>query len=254
MSSTSCSELEVDSVGPEAAPAHGLLLEICHGCVTLLLALSPPLPSLLAGSALLDPDRWESLLTATFSSPALEQDGDCPTYGTLLALANVCVRSLARDARSPSPGRSAASPVRGRPTSAPPPDTPERRRLVLVLERCLTLLLQQALLSLGQGQAANTRETQLLRRELGAELGSITDTWRRHLHRGGRSPGPVRGAKSPGPAKSPAPLGSRAKSPGSSAVPTPQLPPSPQPQGRTSRAEMDSFMKFISSLVHNVFK
>lgn len=251
MSSTSCAELEMDSVVPEAAPAHSLLLEICLGCVTFLSSLSPPLPALLSGSALQDPDRWEPLLGTTFSGPTLEQDGDIPSYGTLIALANVCVRSVARDsARSPSPARSAASPVRGRPSSAPPPDTPERRKLSLLLERCLILLLQQSLLSLALSQS-NTRETQLLRRELGAELGSITDTWRRYLHRsGGRSPGPVRGAKSPGPAKSPAPLTStpsrRAKSP--------QPPPSPQPQGRTSRADTDNFMKFISSLVHNMFK
>ena len=48
-------------------------------------------------------------------------------------------------ARSPSPGRatSAASPGLARPTSTSPPDTMERRRLALVLERALTLLLEQ---------------------------------------------------------------------------------------------------------------
>ena len=60
---------------------------------------TPNLPSLA---------RWEPLLLPSFSGPTLEQDGDTPSYGLLLALANVSVRTLARDGasqRSPSPGR-----------------------------------------------------------------------------------------------------------------------------------------------------
>eukprot|EP00090_Calanus_glacialis_P005097 TRINITY_DN13917_c0_g1_i1.p1 TRINITY_DN13917_c0_g1~~TRINITY_DN13917_c0_g1_i1.p1 ORF type:complete len:1697 (-),score=641.63 TRINITY_DN13917_c0_g1_i1:67-5157(-) len=252
LSSTSCSEVDVESVGPEAAPAHSFLLEIVCGCLSLLTSLSPPLPSLLSGEAMLDPDRWEPLLTTTFSGPTLEQDGDIPSYGLLLSLANVCVRTVSRDTRSPSPGRSAASPIRGRPASAPPPDTPERRRLLLVMEMSLSLLLSQSLLSLAD-PSLNQREKQLLRRELGAELGSITDTWRRHNTRGGRSPGPVRGAKSPGPlmARSPAPLTS---TPAPGRAPKSPGPPPSSPQPPRSTRDGDNFMKFISTLVHNVFK
>jgi len=252
MSSTSCSEVDVESVGPEAAPAHSFLLEIVCGCLSLLTSLSPPLPSLLSGEAMLDPDRWEPLLATTFSGPTLEQDGDIPSYGLLLSLANVCVRSVSRDTRSPSPGRSAASPIRGRPASAPPPDTPERRRLMLVMEMSLSLLLSQSLLSLAD-PTLNQREKQLLRRELGAELSSITDTWRRHNTRGGRSPGPVRGAKSPGPllARSPAPLTS---TPAPGKAPKSPGPPPSSPQPPRSVRDGDYFMKFISTLVHNVFK
>ena len=252
MSSTSCSEVDVESVGPEAAPAHSFLLEIVCGCLSLLTSLSPPLPSLLSGEAMLDPDRWEPLLATTFSGPTLEQDGDIPSYGLLLSLANVCVRTVSRDTRSPSPGRSAASPIRGRPASAPPPDTPERRRLMLVMEMSLSLLLSQSLLSLAD-PALNQREKQLLRRELGAELSSITDTWRRHNTRGGRSPGPVRGAKSPGPlmTRSPAPLTS---TPAPGRAPKSPGPPPSSPQPPRTTRDGDNFMKFISTLVHNVFK
>jgi hypothetical protein len=252
LSSTSCTELDVESVGPEAAPAHSFLLEIVCGCLALLTALSPPLPSLLSGEAMLDPDRWEPLLATTFSGPTLEQDGDIPSYGLLLSLGNVCVRTVSRDTRSPSPGRSAASPIRGRPASAPPPDTPERRRLLLVMEMSLSLLLSQSLLSLAD-PSLNQREKQLLRRELGAELGSITDTWRRHNTRGGRSPGPVRGAKSPGPllARSPAPLTS---TPAPGRAPKSPGPPPSSPQPPRTTRDGDTFMKFISTLVHNVFK
>jgi len=241
--STSCTELEAESLGPEAAPSYLLLLDICHGCLALLSSLSPPLPDLLAGSALHDPDKWEPLLLQSFSPPTLEQDGDTPSYGLLLALANVAVRGAAREAggaRSPSPSSRNCTASPGRPASAPPPDSIERRRLGLVLERVTTLLLEQALLSLAVGND-QTREQQLLRRELGAELSAITDTWRRHLVRG----------RSPGRGRSPAPPpSSRAKSPAGLSAPV-----SPSPAAsRCGRPDQDAFMKFVSNLVHNMFK
>ena len=98
----------------------------------------------------------------SFSGPTLEQDGESPSYGLLLALANVAVRGAARDgsARSPSPGRAAPSPVRGgRPASAPPvADSQARRQLGLLLERTLTLLLEQVSLGLlGGGVVTSLR-------------------------------------------------------------------------------------------------
>ena len=90
--------------------------------------------------------RWEPLLLQSFSPPTLEQDGDTPSYGLLLALANVAVRGAAREAggaRSPSPSNRNCTASPGRPASAPPPDSIERRRLGLVLERVTTLLLEQ---------------------------------------------------------------------------------------------------------------
>merc|ERR1719315_293220 len=137
---------------------------------------------------------------------------------------------MSRDARSPSPGKAASSPVRGR-SAQVTLDTPERRKLTMVMEMSLTILLSQSLLCLADPQL-QLREKQLLRRELGAELGSITDSWRRYLLRGARSPGPVRGSRSPGP-------------PVSGGT-------SPQPT-RASKSD-EQFMKLISTLVHNVFK
>ena len=94
--------------------------------------------------------RWEPLLLQSFSPPTLEQDGDTPSYGLLLALANVAVRGAAREAggaRSPSPSSRNCTASPGRPASAPPPDSIERRRLGLVLERVTTLLLEQVTIS-----------------------------------------------------------------------------------------------------------
>ena len=85
------------------------------------------------------------MLLQSFSPPTLEQDGDTPSYGLLLSLANVAVRGAAREAgaRSPSPSSRSCAASPGRPASAPPPDSLERRRLGLVLERVTTLLLEQ---------------------------------------------------------------------------------------------------------------
>ena len=234
--SSSCSEADLDTIlCPEAVAAQGQLLEISSGCLALLAALSPSLQSLLAGEALLDPDRWQPLLCPSFSPPSLDQDCDTPSYGLLLSLANVCVRAGgSRDStRSPSPSRSAPSPLAD--------------KMSLVLELCLTVLMSQSVLSLAT-PTDNQRDKQLLRRELGAELGSIVDTWRRHLgHRGGRSPGPVRSAKSPAPLTS-------TPAPSRQAPPKSPGPPPSSPQSRCSNRDTDNFMKFASALVSNVFK
>ena len=235
--SSSCSEVDTLDLSPETVATQSTLLEISAGCLALLSSLSPPLQSLMAGDALLDPDRWQPLLSPSFSPPSLDTDTlDTPSYGLLLSLANVCVRSgSTRDlTRSPSPSRSAA----------PGPLTD---KMTLVLELCLTVLVSQAVLTLASPHN-NDRDKQLLRRELGSELSSITDTWRRVTSRGGRSPAPARSAKSPAPlvTSTPAPHKAPPRSP---------LPPPSSPQSRCSnRAESDNFMRFVSALVTNVFK
>ena len=206
--SSSCSEaVDIDLVSPDTLSVHSSLLETISACLALLCSLSPPLDSLLAGEALLDPDRWQIILSSSFSPPSLEQTD--LSYGVILSLANTTVRTVCRDSRSPSP--SLASPISD--------------KMILVLEMSLSLLVSQSLLVLGSPHI-NSRDTQLLRRELGAELGSITDTWRRQ-NRGGRSPAPVRAARSPAP---------------------------PSPQLNRSKTESDNFIKFISAIVTNVFK
>ena len=56
--SSSCGEVDVDSVlCPEAVSVQAQLLEVVTGSLALLASLSPSLQSLLAGEALLDPDR-----------------------------------------------------------------------------------------------------------------------------------------------------------------------------------------------------
>merc|ERR1712058_190382 len=204
----------------------GSLLEICSGSLALLSSLSPPLQSLLAGDALLDPDRWKPLLVPSFSPPSLDQESESPSYGLLLSLANVCVRGgVTRDiARSPSPSRSSSA-------------SPHSDKMSLVLELSLSVLVSQSVLSLASPHMGS-RDKQLLRRELGTELSSILDTCRRHTSRGGRSPAPARSSstKSPGPSRSPAPLTS------TPAIHRGNCPPSPQSRSKPEK------MTIISSL------
>ena len=108
----------MEQIPPEAASAHAHLTDISLSCLSLLISLSPDLSGLLTGDAMLDPDRWETLLSLSFSSPTLEEEQvGTISYGTLIALANTCVRSLTRD-RSPSPSRSSTT------RSKPSIDTP----------------------------------------------------------------------------------------------------------------------------------
>ena len=63
----------------------------------------------------------------------------------------------------------------------------DRRQLLLVLEQSLYVLLSQALLILSNEGGFSLREKQLLRRELGAELGSLTESMRRYVQKGNRA-------------------------------------------------------------------
>ena len=45
---------------------------------------------------MLDPGQWEPLLSLSFANPNLEEVQEESSYGTLLALANTCVRGLTR--------------------------------------------------------------------------------------------------------------------------------------------------------------
>ncbi len=145
----------------EVATVQNGLLDAVISSLTMLRHLSPDLAALIAGDVH-DHGQYEQLLAIAFASPSLEQD-DGLTYGTLISVANVATRALTRGSldrdRSPSPAAAAAarasasSPAAG--TSAASASfsynsasAMDRRRLALVLEQSLTVLLSQALLCL----------------------------------------------------------------------------------------------------------
>ena len=80
----------------------------------------------------------------------LRQDG--VTYGTLISMANVAARALTRGDRSPSPAPSRATVASSAGSDCGAAITTaasmDRRRLAMVLEQSITLILEQASLSL----------------------------------------------------------------------------------------------------------
>merc|ERR1719305_1253387 len=107
--------------------------------------LSPNVDDLVAGNVY-DYGQYEQLLRVGFASPAFEQD-DGITYGTLISMANVAVRALTRGDRSPSPAPSRATAASSAGSDCGAASTTaasmDRRRLTMVLEQSITLILEQ---------------------------------------------------------------------------------------------------------------
>lgn len=161
------------------------------------------------------------------------QDG--LTYGTLISLSNLCIRAVTRGDRSPSPAPKSLA-VGNSPKPSPQQQQPsmDKKRLVLALEQCLYVMLSQSLLFFADPRHGQ-REKQFLRRELGSEFGSFTESLRRYGHRG---------------AKSPAVMESSASSDSSSTSPVPRS--SVSVSG--GKAFDEAFLKFVGGIVQNVFK
>ena len=150
------------------------------------------------------------------------------SYGVIISISNFCVRAMTHGDRSPSPAR--ISGPGHHQTERGSGNQLDRKRLLMVLEQSLTLVLSQALLCLNN-ESLSPRDKQLLRRELGAELGSVNETMRRHFSRSL--------------SKSPQPGLSSVTSPsGSASAPTSRL------MGKSD----EQFMKVIMSIVQKVFK
>lgn len=223
--------------GPDVS-IQNKLLDITSSCLTVLSHLSPKLTSLLTNDVV-DFDAYQILLQMGFSTPSFDQDDDVGlTYGTIISVSNLCIRNLTKTGsadRSPSPAK---SPVQ--PAATATPTTPgggndndsaaltmDRRRLVLVLEQSLYVLLAQSLLILNQPESdkISGREKQLLRRELGAELGSVVESMRRYIQRGNR--GSTGGSE--------------------------RLQANPRSQSVLTKSD-EQFMKLVSTVVQKAFK
>ncbi|TRY70692.1 hypothetical protein TCAL_16356 [Tigriopus californicus] len=197
---------------------QNLLLECICGGLTMLRALCPDLVALLSDNVE-DYGEWEQLLGIGFSSPTFEQN-DGLTFGTLISISNLCIRNITRVDRSPSPSR-------GSPSSTGESQL-DRKRVIIILEQSMSVMVSQALLFLSDPRHSS-RDQQLVRRELGAELGSFTESIRRYVHRGAKSP--QSGDKSPG---------GKTSGGGDGHL-------------RLSKSDED-FMKFIATIVNTVFK
>ena len=188
----------------------------------MLIALSPGLVSLMTDD-IVDHQAYEQLLHIGFSTPAFEQDeSQGLSYGTIISISNCSIRAMTHSDRSPSPARSAATGATGSNSDRSGSNSTlqmDRKRLLMVLEQGLTLMLSQAMFCL-QDANLSPRDKQLLRRELGAELGSVNETMRRYVQRGTKSPQTVLNVH----------------------------------EGSKLAKSDEQFMKFVSTIVQKIFK
>ena len=193
-------EVETHNNSPQLTSVQNQLLDVISAGLATMRSLGPDLLELLSGDVA-DCAEFEPLLAIGFSSPTFEQEEVGLTYGTLVSVASVCIRAITRGDRSPSP-----SPTKTGSASAPPLRSAgstagmDRKRLILVLEQSLHVMLAQALLCLADARYSS-RDQQLLKRELGAEMSSFSEGMRRYISRGSaKSPStlaPASGSASP---------------------------------------------------------
>jgi nuclear pore complex protein Nup188 len=129
----------------------------------------------------IDVAKWERHLSPSFSTPSLDHLEASPSlsFGTLNAVASHTLRILSKPDQQPN----------------------QRNHLTMVLEQSLSLLLSQALLYILDPRLC-AQEKQLLKRELGAELGSFVESIRRQAQRGPFLPSPAVASTTPRPVSS----------------------------------------------------
>lgn len=157
---------ESSQLPPGTVELQTQILNLVSLGLALLNCYSPPLAALLTEDGI-DVAKWERHLNPTFGTPSLDHLDAPPSlsFGTLNTVASHCLRILSKP---------------GQPSE-------QHGNLTLVLEQSLSLLLSQALLYLLDPRLC-PQEKQMLKRELGAELGSFVESIRRQAQRGLRSP------------------------------------------------------------------
>ncbi|KAI0231260.1 Nucleoporin NUP188-like protein [Lamellibrachia satsuma] len=165
---------DVDWPSNELVQTQTRLLQLLSHCLASLRHFTPDLCEILLDN-MFDVSQYEPLLQISFNSPSVEQDSSL-SFGTLITCVNTCMRIIMKmDAKNSSPLKSLK------------PDSSTRRELVVfVLENALNVIMSQAVHNLRNPQLS-TRDKQLVKRELSAELNSFLMVVQRHLRRGGAS-------------------------------------------------------------------
>ncbi|KFM64791.1 Nucleoporin NUP188-like protein, partial [Stegodyphus mimosarum] len=174
---------------PEVSDVQQKLFELLAVNLTVLKKYTPEMYESMSGHAV-DYSEWQLLLHVNFSIPSVDQDGPLG-FGTILSCINMCLKSLVKNEKAPSPRKCTESPAQM-----------TRHLLSYILEISLTLLLSQSSIALSHPDLP-ARDKQLIRRELAAELNSINITINRYLRRGPLSPAGIPVSASVAAAKSP---------------------------------------------------
>ncbi|XP_033122077.1 nucleoporin NUP188 homolog [Anneissia japonica] len=148
-------------------------------------------------SPIIDVSEFPLLFALAFTSPTVDHDSP-PSFGSLVACINTCVRFLSKleGVRSTSPIRSPSKSPQAR--LVPLKDSPIQRSVVMfVLESALFLIMSQCLRYLKEPSSVGQRDKQLLKRELGSELETFLHTLQRLFRRGGSVTSPSAASSSP---------------------------------------------------------
>ncbi|XP_065842471.1 nucleoporin NUP188-like isoform X2 [Oscarella lobularis] len=156
------SSIELSSSSPLFLKIQRKLLSIMTHCLTFVRNLEPNLYKLMNDTAF-DLADYPPLLLLRFDSPAMETVTP-PSFGTLIAAINACLGILPKPSRIATPTR---SPIR---TASPAEE--DRFLVMLVIEHSLWILLTEAVMCL-RSSGVEFRVKQLLKRELGSDLGNI---------------------------------------------------------------------------------
>lgn len=166
---------EVEKPSPQFVKVQMRLLQLLAISLSIMNNISPSLYQVIFDHDL-DFGKWTILLPINFSIPSIDQESPM-NFGTVMNCINICLRSLIKNDPSSSPEQVHFD------------KTPqeERHLLLYILEISLSLLLSQAVLCLVHPDIA-IHDKQYIRRELGAELSSMTLTMNRYLRKSPLSP------------------------------------------------------------------
>lgn len=172
---TSTDETEVSS--PESLQIQTRLLNIVNYCLIAMRHFSPDLYEVIMDQTL-DVSPYDTFVSLGFSAPSVDQDSS-PTFGTFIAIINLCLKLLAKieGKYQPSP----LKPSTPKPILTDSSSSPISRPVVMFLmENSLVLIMSQSMRYLRDINLSQ-RDKQLLKRELSAELNSCLMSIQRHL-------------------------------------------------------------------------
>ncbi|XP_023221238.1 nucleoporin NUP188 homolog [Centruroides sculpturatus] len=171
---------EVEKLSPQFVQVQTRLLKLLAINLSIMHNISPSLYQVIFDHDL-DFGKWTILLPINFSIPSIDQESQM-NFGTVMNCINICLRSLTKNDPSSSSPSPSADQIHFEKTSQE-----ERRLLLYILEISLSLLLSQAVLCLVHPNIS-IHDKQYIRRELGAELSSMTLTMNRYLRKSPLSP------------------------------------------------------------------
>jgi nuclear pore complex protein Nup188 len=169
---------ETDFCAPELVGVQHRLLNIICQCLVALRHFSPDLRDLLL-SQTFDVSQYDVILAIGFGAPSVDKQQNIPTFGTFVAIINLCLKLLPKiegirlvisPQKSPLPSKPFvcdSSPI-------------QRPMVIFLMENALMLIMTQVMRCL-RDPALSQRDKQLLKRELSAELNSFLAALQRHL-------------------------------------------------------------------------